>query len=67
MVSVGLTFALAALLFGVVVRRARRDDPERAATKAITCALLALPALALLFLGVPFPLAARSRARPPRA
>ena len=31
--------------------------PERAARKAIACALLAVPAMALLFLGLPFPLA----------
>ena len=55
-ISAALSLALAAFLFGVVVRRARRDDPERAARKAIICAGLALPAMALLFLGMPFPL-----------
>ena len=58
LISVALSLTLAALLFGVVVRRAARDeDPDRAARKAIACALLAVPAMALLFLGLPFPLA----------
>ena len=56
-ISVALSLALAALLFGVVVRRGARDDPDRAARKAIACSLLAVPAIALLFLGLPFPLA----------
>ena len=58
LISVALSLILAALLFGVVVRRAARDEnPDRAAGKAIACALLAVPAMALLFLGLPFPLA----------
>jgi hypothetical protein len=57
LISAALSLALAAFLFGVVARRARRDDPERAARKAIICAGLAIPAMALLFLGLPFPLA----------
>jgi NO-binding membrane sensor protein with MHYT domain len=55
--SVAVSLALAAFLFGVVVRRAIRDDPDRATKKAIVCALLAIPAIALLFVGLPFPLA----------
>ena len=57
LISVALSRALAAFLFGRVVRRAARDDADRAATKAIACSLLAIPAMALLFLGLPFPLA----------
>ena len=55
--SVAVSLALAAFLFGVVVRRAIGDDPDRATKKAIVCALLAIPAIALLFVGLPFPLA----------
>ncbi len=55
--SSALSLALAALLFGVVVRRGARDDPDRPAWKAIACSLLAVPAIVLLFLGLPFPLA----------
>lgn len=58
LISVALSLALAAFLFGVVVRRAvRDDDADRAASKAIASSLLAVPAMALLFLGLPFPLA----------
>jgi hypothetical protein len=57
LIGAALSLALAALLFGVVVRRGARDDPDGAATKAIACSLLAVPAIALLFLGLPFPLA----------
>ena len=57
LISVALTLALAAFLFSVVVRRAAREDADRAATKALVCSLLAIPAMALLFLGLPFPLA----------
>jgi hypothetical protein len=42
------------LLFRYIVRR---TDPDRAGTQAITCGLLAILALPLLFLAVPFPLA----------
>jgi hypothetical protein len=44
------------LLFRFVVRPSA-DDPERAAIKAIACSLLAVLALPLLFVAVPFPLA----------
>jgi hypothetical protein len=57
LISVALTLTLAAILFGVVVRRAGQEDADRAATKALVCSLLAIPAMALLFLGLPFPLA----------
>ena len=57
LISVVLSLALAALLFGIVVRRGARDDPDRAARKAIACSILAVLAIALLFLGLPFPLA----------
>ena len=58
LISVALSLTLAAFLFGVVVRGAARDEnPDRSARKAIACALFAVPAMALLFLGLPFPLA----------
>jgi hypothetical protein len=57
LISVALSLTLVALLFGIVVRRAARDDPDRAARKAVICAVLALAAMALLFLGLPFALA----------
>jgi hypothetical protein len=57
MLSVLLSLALLAVLFAVVVRRARAD-PDDAATKALTSSVLAVPALALLFLGLPLPFAA---------
>ena len=49
--------ALTALLFGVVVRRAQ-NDPAAAATRGIACSALAIPAIVLAFLGLPYPLAA---------
>jgi hypothetical protein len=52
-----LSLALLAVLFAVVVRRARAD-PDDAAGKALASSLLAVPALALLFLGLPLPFAA---------
>jgi hypothetical protein len=55
--SVALSLALTALLFGVVVRRAR-SDPAAAATRGIACSTLAIPAIGLAFLGLPYPLAA---------
>jgi hypothetical protein len=55
--SVLLSLALLAVLFGVVVRRARAD-PDDAARKALASSVLAVPALALLFLGLPLPFAA---------
>jgi hypothetical protein len=56
LVGAAVTIALVVLVFGVVVRRAR-DDPDVAARRAIVCSALAVPALALVFLGLPFPLA----------
>jgi hypothetical protein len=44
------------LLFRYVVRPAV-DEPERAATRAIACSLLAVLTLPLLFVAAPFPLA----------
>ena len=55
--SVALSLALTALLFAVVVRRAR-DDPADAAVGGIACSALAIPAIVLAFLGLPYPLAA---------
>lgn len=49
LISVAVSLILAALLFGIVVRRAAWDDPDRAARKAIASSLLAVPAIALLF------------------
>jgi hypothetical protein len=56
LISTGVSLALAAILFGVVVRRAAQNS-ERVARNAILLSGLSVPALALLFLGVPFPLA----------
>jgi hypothetical protein len=50
-----VSLVLVAVLFGLVVRRAR--EPDTAARRAIVSSVLAVPALALLFLGVQLPLA----------
>jgi hypothetical protein len=64
--SVALSLALTALLFAVVVPKAR-DDPADAAVRGIACSALAIPAIVLAFLGLPYPLAAAgNRSRPPR-
>ena len=55
--SVALSLALTALLFAVVVPKAR-DDPADAAVRGIACSALAIPAIVLAFLGLPYPLAA---------
>jgi ABC-type dipeptide/oligopeptide/nickel transport system permease component len=54
--SVTLSLALTALLFGVVVRRAR-NEPADAAVRGIVCSAPAIPAVVLAFLGLPYPLA----------
>lgn len=55
--SVGLGLVLVALLFGLVVRRAVREEPEESTLKAVAFSLLAVLTLPLLFLAVPFPFA----------
>ena len=55
--AVVLTLILVALFFGLVVRRAVRDEPEESTLKAVAFSLLAVLALPLLFLAVPFPFA----------
>ena len=55
--SVGLALVLVALFFGLVVRRAVRDEPEESTLKAVAFSLLAVLTLPLLFLAVPFPFA----------
>ena len=57
LLSVAVSLGLTAYLFGVVVRRSVGDESSRPGKKAIVCALLAIPAVALLFVGLPFPLA----------
>ena len=56
LMSTGVSLALAAILFGVVVPRSVRNS-ERVARNALLLSGLSVPAMALLFLGVPFPLA----------
>ena len=56
-ISAAVTLVLAVFLFRVIVRRAAGETADRAPRKAITCAVLALAAVPLLFLGLPFPLA----------
>ena len=54
----GLTLALAAVVFGRVVPRARAGDRRRAARHGLACSVLALvPGVAALWLGLPFVLA----------
>ena len=55
--SVVLALVLVAVLFGRVVRRAVRDEPEDSTLKAVALSLLAVLTLPLLFLAVPFPFA----------
>lgn len=61
LISSGLSLALAAVLFGVVVPRTKRDAAGRARSgdRAIACSVLALLASPLsLWLGLPFVLGA---------
>lgn len=51
-----VSVALLAVLFWFVVRR-RRNDPPAAAKAGLVSSALAVPALALIFLGVQLPLA----------
>lgn len=58
-IGVGLSLALAAVVFGRVVSRARAVGPESAAKRAIVCSLLAAVGLVtLLWLGLPIVLGA---------
>ena len=54
--SVVLSLALMAILFLVVVGRS--STPDDAAKRGALCSVLAIPAVVLSFLGLPFPLAA---------
>jgi hypothetical protein len=56
--GVGVTLVLVALFFGLVVRRAVREEPEGSTLKAVAFSLLAILTLPLLFLAVPFAFAA---------
>lgn len=56
-ISAAIVVVATAVLFAFVVRPAAGDDPRRAARKAFACSLLALLAVPVLFLGLPFPLA----------
>jgi hypothetical protein len=60
LIASGLSLLLVALLFGILVPRTKAGPsaPERAATRALACSILAIVALPLsLWLGLPFPLA----------
>jgi hypothetical protein len=57
LLSSGLALVLAAIVFGIVVPRARAAGAERAAKRALVCSLLSMLALPSLWLGLPFPLA----------
>jgi hypothetical protein len=52
-----LIVVLAVALFGRLVRRAVRNEPDRAIAKAIAVTVLAVLTLPVLFIGVPFPFA----------
>jgi hypothetical protein len=54
--SVIVSLVLMVVLFVFVVRRTR--NPDDAAKRGLLCSLLAIPAIALTFLGLPFPLSA---------
>ena len=54
--SVVVSGLLMAVLFLFIVRRTR--DPDAAAMRGALCSALAVPAIALTFLGLPYPLAA---------
>ena len=54
-ISVGLSLAVAAFLFGRVVPRAQARGAERAAGVGLVCSVLSLfPGVAFLWLGFPF-------------
>ncbi len=54
--SIVASLVLMVVLFVFVVGRTR--DPDDAAKRGLLCSLLAIPAIALTFLGLPFPLSA---------
>ena len=54
--SVIVSLALMVVLFVFVVRRTW--NPDDAAKRGLLCSLLAIPTIALTFLGLPFPLSA---------
>jgi NO-binding membrane sensor protein with MHYT domain len=54
--SVIVSLVLLVVLFVFVVHRTR--TPEDAAKRGVVCSLLAIPTIALTFLGLPFPLSA---------
>jgi len=57
--SAGLSAALAAVLFGLLIPRTKRDSDVmgRAAIRGMACSVLAVPAFLFVWLGLPFPLA----------
>jgi hypothetical protein len=57
LVGTAVSLALVAILFRVFIPPAVEAAPERAGRKAIVFSALSVPGLALVFLGVPFPLA----------
>ena len=58
-ISVALSVVVAAFLFLRVIPRTKAaEEPEElAATRALVCGLLAVPALILVWVGIPFPVA----------
>jgi hypothetical protein len=56
-VSAAIVLGLTVVLFAWLVRRAMREDPDRATGKTIAVTVLAVLTLPLLFLGLPFPFA----------
>jgi hypothetical protein len=54
--SVALSLALMAVLFLFIVRRT--TDPADAAKRGALCSALAIPAVVVAFLGLPYPIAA---------
>lgn len=54
-ISVVLSLAVAAVLFGWLVPLARRNGPERAARSGLLCSIASvIPGLAFVWVGVPF-------------
>jgi hypothetical protein len=54
-ISVAVSLATAALLFGWLVPRERRRGPERAARSGLVCSVLSvIPGVAFLWVGFPF-------------
>jgi hypothetical protein len=57
LLSSSLSLILAAMVFGIVVPRAKAVGADRAAKRGLACSLLSVLALPSLWIGLPFPLA----------